>query len=83
MEANAGLVAGSHKRNEFVRIRHEGEVGVCFFSHPFALVRFKIGFFLFFFTLDVIWCLDLIVDCLVLRFEFFILGFSCRIQCGS
>ncbi|RWR94308.1 cellulose synthase A catalytic subunit 1 UDP-forming [Cinnamomum micranthum f. kanehirae] len=27
MEANAGLVAGSHKRNEFVRIRHEGEVG--------------------------------------------------------
>ncbi|XP_042499125.1 cellulose synthase A catalytic subunit 1 [UDP-forming]-like, partial [Macadamia integrifolia] len=27
MEANAGMVAGSHKRNEFVMIRHEGEVG--------------------------------------------------------
>uniref|UniRef100_A0A0C9S6G9 Cellulose synthase n=1 Tax=Wollemia nobilis TaxID=56998 RepID=A0A0C9S6G9_9CONI len=27
MEANAGMVAGSHKRNELVLIRHEGEVG--------------------------------------------------------
>ncbi|XP_010914890.1 probable cellulose synthase A catalytic subunit 1 [UDP-forming] [Elaeis guineensis] len=27
MEANAGMVAGSHKRNEFVMIRHEGEAG--------------------------------------------------------
>ena len=28
MEANGGMVAGSHKRNEFVMIRHEGETGV-------------------------------------------------------
>nr|DAD27120.1 TPA_asm: hypothetical protein HUJ06_028588 [Nelumbo nucifera] len=34
MEANAGMVAGSHKRNEFVMIRKEGEAGVCFFSRP-------------------------------------------------
>ncbi|XP_071696081.1 cellulose synthase A catalytic subunit 1 [UDP-forming]-like [Rutidosis leptorrhynchoides] len=27
MEANAGLVAGSHKRNELVRIRHESDGG--------------------------------------------------------
>ncbi|RZR83094.1 hypothetical protein BHM03_00009649 [Ensete ventricosum] len=34
MEANAGMVAGSHKRNEFVMIRQGGEagVGVCRFS---------------------------------------------------
>ena len=31
MEANAGMVAGSHKRNELVRIRHDSEYGVCFF----------------------------------------------------
>lgn len=30
MEANAGMVAGSHKRNELVLIRHEGEGGVRF-----------------------------------------------------
>lgn len=38
MEANAGMVAGSHKRNEFVMIRQGGEagVGVCRFwpLHP-------------------------------------------------
>ncbi|KAF8389093.1 hypothetical protein HHK36_025778 [Tetracentron sinense] len=28
METNAGMIAGSHKRNELVMIRHEGEVGV-------------------------------------------------------
>lgn len=28
MEANAGMVAGSHKRNELVRIRHDSDSGV-------------------------------------------------------
>lgn len=32
MEANAGLVAGSYKRNELVRIRHDSDGGVCLFS---------------------------------------------------
>lgn len=42
MEANAGMVAGSHKRNELVRIRHDSsDNGVCFFSFIF-LVKFKI-----------------------------------------
>jgi hypothetical protein len=31
MEASAGLVAGSHNRNELVVIRREGESGVCSF----------------------------------------------------
>lgn len=30
MEACAGLVAGSHNRNELVVIRRDGESGVCF-----------------------------------------------------
>lgn len=30
MEANAGMVAGSHRRNELVRIRHDSsDSGVC------------------------------------------------------
>lgn len=41
MEANAGLVAGSHKRNELVRIRHDSDSGVCFFSLNFHF-RFRI-----------------------------------------
>lgn len=28
MEANAGMIAGSHKRNELVLIRHDAEIGV-------------------------------------------------------
>lgn len=28
MEANAGMVAGSYKRNELVRIRHDSDSGV-------------------------------------------------------
>ncbi|KAG6740353.1 hypothetical protein POTOM_055801 [Populus tomentosa] len=34
MEANAGMVAGSYRRNELVRIRHDSDSGVCllFFS---------------------------------------------------
>ncbi|RRT48408.1 hypothetical protein B296_00035468 [Ensete ventricosum] len=40
MEANAGMVAGSHKRNEFVMIRHEGEPGVDQFSHIYSLMFF-------------------------------------------
>lgn len=36
MEANAGLVAGSYKRNELVRIRHDSDSAVkCFQSYPF------------------------------------------------
>lgn len=35
MEASAGLVAGSHNRNELVVIRREGESAVC--SHLFLL----------------------------------------------
>ncbi|EHA8590160.1 putative cellulose synthase A catalytic subunit 1 [Cocos nucifera] len=35
MEANAGMVAGSHKRNEFVMIRHEGEAG----PKPFKILN--------------------------------------------
>lgn len=31
MEASGGLVAGSHKRNELVRIRHDSDSGVCRF----------------------------------------------------
>lgn len=31
MEAGAGLVAGSHNRNELVVIRRDGESGVCSF----------------------------------------------------
>jgi hypothetical protein len=31
MAANAGMVAGSHNRNEFVMIRHEGEGAVSYF----------------------------------------------------
>jgi len=29
MEANAGMVAGSYRRNELVRIRHDSDSGVC------------------------------------------------------
>lgn len=39
MEANAGLVAGSHKRNELVRIRHDSDSAVwafCFSEHAFG-----------------------------------------------
>lgn len=31
MEANAGMVAGSYKRNELVRIRHDSDSGVSAF----------------------------------------------------
>jgi hypothetical protein len=34
MEANAGLVAGSHKRNELVRIRHDSDSGVSVLDVP-------------------------------------------------
>ena len=38
MEANAGMVAGSHKRNELVRIRHDSDSGVSDFStYPFPI----------------------------------------------
>lgn len=30
MEAGGGMVAGSHKRNELVRIRHDSDSGVSF-----------------------------------------------------
>ena len=30
MEANAGMVAGSYRRNELVRIRHDSDSGVRF-----------------------------------------------------
>ncbi len=36
MEANAGLVAGSHKRNELVRIRHDSDSGVSVFDLPIS-----------------------------------------------
>ena len=39
MEANAGMVAGSYKRNELVRIRHDSDSGVCFlFFSGFDLI---------------------------------------------
>jgi hypothetical protein len=38
MEANAGMVAGSYRRNELVRIRHDSDSAVC-------LLYFKLFFF--------------------------------------
>lgn len=60
MEANAGMVAGSHKRNEFVMIRNEGEVGVSFSSALCSFVSFFVLGFL---------NLDQIVDSLGMNFE--------------
>jgi len=41
MEASAGLVAGSYRRNELVRIRHESDGGVCSSSlFPIFLLLF-------------------------------------------
>jgi len=34
MEANAGMVAGSYKRNELVRIRHDSDSGVSVLDVP-------------------------------------------------
>ena len=36
MEASAGMVAGSHRRNELVRIRHDSDSGVCVLSLPIS-----------------------------------------------
>lgn len=44
MEANAGMVAGSYKRNELVRIRHDSEGGVSCLS---CSARFVFLVFLF------------------------------------
>lgn len=33
MEANGGMVAGSYKKNELVRIRHDSDSGVCIFLY--------------------------------------------------
>lgn len=47
MEANAGLVAGSHKRNELVRIRHDSDGGVCVFTFSLIPYVFELKFDLF------------------------------------
>jgi hypothetical protein len=49
MEANAGMVAGSYRRNELVRIRHDSDSAVC-------LLYFKLFFFSFMFSgFDLFW----------------------------
>lgn len=42
MEANAGMVAGSRNRNEFVMIRHESDSGV--YSSLFFSLSGLLGF---------------------------------------
>lgn len=41
MEANAGMVAGSYKRNELVRIRHDSDSGVSSSGLP---ISYFVGF---------------------------------------
>jgi hypothetical protein len=44
MEANAGMVAGSYKRNELVRIRHDSDSGVSVLDVPFSELSPKKSF---------------------------------------
>ena len=49
MEASAGMVAGSYKRNELVRIRHDSDSGVCIFIHSHLGFQSRITITNFFF----------------------------------
>lgn len=84
MEANGGMVAGSHKRNELVRIRHDSDSGVSVLDLPVSafsipaihlscVVCFSIFTFLLIcsFSFQLSWCLDLSIgscECESLRF---------------
>lgn len=61
MEASAGLVAGSHNRNELVVIRREGESGVSNSISALLLLLLFLFFFIFILggrDLSVLSCLD-------------------------
>lgn len=47
MEASAGLVAGSHNRNELVVIRRDGEPGVSLISLSLSLSHARVLGFVF------------------------------------
>lgn len=65
MEANAGMVAGSYKKNELVRIRHDSDSGVSLFR-----ISIFYCFALFWVTVLEFLALDLSGDNLVLSSRF-------------